>query len=240
MRKFFRAVATFWALAGTGAGIIGGYLAAEAADSVVAFWIVIVCAASLAVLLWLGPSILSALQKVQRHDKLLQRVGLLQAEVESLKESLASARSDATSARDEGVAEGERRVIGSLTAAQSPVPVLVGIAEVANEVVVLAVRRGDKPAIGSRYVLRSTNTGHARGIVELVSWQSDDMAVLRCVDAISPRYWDALANRVLENDAAPTDTELEPLSLNFDAHRQPEVASPQFQIQQDNEKETDV
>lgn len=223
MRKLWRVFGIFWIVAGTGVGIAGGYWAALAVGAIVWFWVVIALALLAAIVFRVGPSLVSAAQKLQNYQRLVERVASLESDLKAESESSTALAADGIEARAEGIAEGERRIIGALLAREEKPPVLVGIAEVANEVVLIA-ERGEHPAlIGSRYLLRSTNTAQVWGVVELQAWDVDDHGILRCVEATSQKYWDALAIRVVESDAAPSDVVLEPSTLAFDPKPQIEI-----------------
>jgi hypothetical protein len=220
-----RFLAIFWAVVVSGTGIVAAYLTAQAVKAEVAFWVVVALGALVAAFRWLGPLLLRVAQKVQNYDRMLNRVATMETDLEDAKSSAEILKAEAAKARADGIAEGKSRVFGSMLARKFRPPKVAGITTSEGVVVLIGSVAVGRISVGARYVVRSTNTGQAWGVVEAKTVNaSGDSVILRCVEPVLPRFWDALASRVLEDDSPPRDVELEPYVMDFDPN--PPMSGP--------------
>ena len=210
MRRILRALAVFWAVAASGGGLVLGYIGVANAGLLWVFWSVVAVGAIVAVGTLLAPEIRSAAERLRSQPVYKAEAERLKSELATSRESEASTSRRLITAREDGIAEGESRVIGSLRAAQVPVPKIVGIAEVGDEVVLVAQYSGVAFPVGARYSVVSSSTGSIKGLVSAASFDEERSIVyLECVVPTVPRFWEALAEKVIVDDSAPPGIGLE-------------------------------
>lgn len=200
----------FWVAMVSLAGILGFYVGAEAIRQVWTFWILVPLGALIALAKPTYALTSDFVGRIRSYPDLSKSVDALTIQLNNAMNDARSAKAAAAEKYDEGISEGEARVMGMLGSLRAPIPELIGIQEFQGSVALVAKYGAESPpARQSRYTVISSTTGSIKGAVRIVHFdEARNFLLLNCIDAVQVKFWDHLAERAAYDDALPVDIQL--------------------------------
>lgn len=207
----------FWAAVVSVAGVVGLYLAADAANLVRAFWIVVVVAVVIAAISKGWRWALESATRIRNYPKTLTRIATLEEEVKTLRSIEEEVSERIEKSRNQGRAIGHAEALGVFFSNMVPNLEWTAVG-VTDSIVILHARVTDNrlPIEQARYQVRSILTGDVKGTVEVIDTNDTDRTMrLRCVDERDSKFWEKLRDRATLESAPPQGIELLPTSADI-------------------------
>lgn len=208
MKGFF---IRFWTSVVSLAGVVGLYLAADAAKLLIAFWIVvfggIVAAGARPAWRFIGD--FSTRQR--NYPRLIERVATLEMANKQLTQAETEARAATEQLAMAMLHEGRMQVFAWLRGKSiAPIPVISSVKIDDGELVLVAQYAG-KMALTprERFTVAQKDTGEVKGAVMCSRTdQGRNLVYLQLVENAAPAFWDAVRDRAFSEPAPPDMIEL--------------------------------
>jgi hypothetical protein len=189
----------FWLLVVSLTALVGTYLGFDAVDRTTLFWVIVGLAAALAVGWVGGPRLYAAWQKLRSFPRMLERVALLEEQVEERDRVIASLSSRASDQEKRAIIEGRRQVEGALLAQRAvdvPAISLVTAGEDGALSIIANAASPESIAVGARFELQIEATEQRLGVLEVVLVDPERSFIhMRCVERIAAEFWQRLEQR---------------------------------------------
>ncbi|WP_091029925.1 hypothetical protein [Microbacterium oxydans] len=205
----------FWILFASAAAVAGLYFGAAALKLEIVFWLIVALCALGAVFWTIVPWFIKVVPKIRNYDKLLQKVGRLQGDLDDARSQAARLDSVAERVWGLGYEAGIDEALGATLGIISPIPVLTQVVTTERGVSFLATTGTPEPRIGARYSIVAAATAEVRGVVEVIRTVAEEnRVVLLCVRRSVPAYWEQLEQRAMVDNSVPTGTEIKHLQIS--------------------------
>jgi len=202
----------FWAILASIAAVAGLGLGAEAIHELWAFWLVL--GASLVISLFRTQAVargFDVINRIRIYPKLLKQFGELKERAADLENQLSIYKDECVTSFDRGLIEGARSLRGTLLSAGINPPPVVSSISMDEEALQLFANCDESsiPRTGCRFVVVVKNTQKQLGVLEVQSVEAHrGVAVLTCVERTTPKFWERLEAKALEDPSAPDGIEL--------------------------------
>lgn len=203
---------TFWAVVASLGGVAGLYFAVLPFHLLWVFWVIVGIASLVAIVKEGAPRILDYGVKIRDHPRILKAAAEYKSERDEALAALNDERAAREDAREAGIAEGHRQVIGVLLSGEvERMPVLHGKTLGPDGSLQLIGRSPSANLrVGARYNVVARTIGVNRGTVELVALNPENLrATFRCVDAYNEEFWARLEDLAAVDSSWPDDLELQ-------------------------------
>jgi hypothetical protein len=209
----------FWALLGSLAGIAALYIGAVSIHALWAFVLIVAVVAVVSGVWVLLPKLGELVMRIRNYPTLLNQVGTLIEERDSLHRQVANYQGRQRLAN---ILEGREQVIGQMAAAVVGPLTLTGITRKSEQLLLVARLQDETryknietlPLSKARYHVEIAATGEIKGVAVVVAYDEVRQALLlECVDERVPDFWGRLTDMAVTDPAPPNGVILQPYKM---------------------------